>query len=85
MNKRFTLRSAAGVYWLIDLEQEPPGYKKPLTMSKTGMEIIEQMEEGRSNEEIAEVLGNRYNSKPEDILKDIVGFEMQLRDFGYKL
>ena len=83
MNKRFELRCAAGLYWLIDLKQETPGYKKPLPMNKTGAEIFMLAEEGKSNAEIAGILSDRYSSKPEDVLRDIVGFEMQLRDFGY--
>ena len=84
MNKRFRLRKVAGLYWLIDTEQEIGVYKEPLTMNDTGAEIFELMEQGMNNLQIAEILVGRYSSKPEDVLSDIVGFEMHLKDFGYK-
>ena len=83
MNKKFQLRYAAGIYWLIDMEQKIGDYKKPLPMNETGAEIFELMEQGKTNLQIAEILVGRYNSKPEDVLKDIVGFEMHLKSFGY--
>ena len=38
------------------------------------------MQEGKSNLQIAEILVGRYSSKPEDVLSDIVGFELQLKE-----
>ncbi|MBR4341763.1 MAG: PqqD family protein [Lachnospiraceae bacterium] len=84
MSARFQLRKAVGLYWLIDMEQDIGQYKKPLPMNETGAEIYKLMEKGKTNLQIAEILVDRYNSKPEDVLSDIVGFEMQLKEFGYK-
>lgn len=83
MEMRFQLRHAAGIYWLLDMEQETGHYKAPLAMNEMGAEIFSLMQEGKSNLQIAEILVGRYSSKPEDVLSDIVGFELQLRDFGY--
>ena len=83
MNTKFQLRYAAGIYWLLDMEQEIGNYKQPLSMNEVGAEIFELMQEGKSNQQIAEILGDRYSSKPEDVLGDIVGFELQLKEFGY--
>lgn len=83
MGSRFQLRHAAGIYWLIDMEQTIGRYKKPLQMNDTGAEIFEMMQEGKDNIQIAEILVGRYNSKPENVLGDIVGFEMRLKEFGY--
>ena len=83
MNKKFQLRHAAGIYWLLDMEQEIGNYKKPLSMNEVGAEIFELMQEGKDNLHIAEILGDRYSSKPEDVLSDILGFELQLKEFGY--
>lgn len=85
MDKRFVLRHAAGTYWLIDLEQDPAAYKEPMSFIKTGAEVIELLEEGKKTMEIAAIISDRYNSKPEDVLEDIVSFEMQLKDFGYNI
>ena len=84
MNGRFRLRKAAGLNWLLDMDQEIGKYKKPLIFNDTGAEIFELMEQGKNNLQIAEILMDRYNSKPDDVLKDIIGFELQLKDFGYK-
>lgn len=83
MNTKFQLRHAAGIYWLLDMEQEIGNYKKPLPMNEMGAEIFELMQEGNTNKQIAEILADRYSSKPEDVLGDIVGFELQLKEFGY--
>ena len=65
------------------MEQKIGDYKRPLPMNETGAEIFELMEQGKTNLQIAEILVGRYNSKPEDVLRDIVGFEMHLKSFGY--
>ena len=83
MSARFQLRHAAGIYWLLDMEQEIGTYKKPLPMNEAGAEIFKLMQEGKNSLQIAEILVGRYSSKPEDVLSDILGFEIQLRDFGY--
>jgi len=83
MNKRFVLRKAAGYYWLLDLEQDIGSYKKPLVMNVTGAEIFELLEQGKNNLQIAEILVGRYSSKPEDVLRDILSFELRLKEFGY--
>lgn len=83
MNTRFQLRHAAGLYWLLDMEQDAGSYKKPLAMNEMGAEIFKLMQEGKTNLQIAEILMGRYSSKPEDVLSDIVGFELQLKSFGY--
>ena len=84
MGSKFQLRHAAGMYWLLDMDQEIGTYKKPLPMNAAGAEIFRLMQEGKNSLQIAQILVGRYNSKPEDVLKDIVGFEMQLKKFGFK-
>ena len=83
MNTRFQLRHAAGLYWLLDMEQDAGSYKKPLAMNEMGAEIFKLMQDGKTNLQIAEILMGRYSSKPEDIRKDITGFEMHLKNFGF--
>lgn len=82
--RKFQLRHAAGLYWLLDMEQDEKSYKNPLPMNEMGAEIFKLMQEGKNNLQIAEILVGRYSSKPEDVLRDIVGFEMQLKKFGFK-
>ncbi len=84
MSKRFQLRHAAGVYWLLDMEQEIGEYKEPLIMNETGAEIFKLLRDGKNEDEITKILADRYSSKPEDVQRDIAGFEMHLREFGFK-
>ena len=83
MSDRFQLRHAAGIYWLLDMEQEIGEYKEPLMMNETGAEIYRLLNEGKTENQIIEILAGRYSSKPEDIRKDITGFEMHLKNFGF--
>ena len=84
MNSRFKVEKSAGLYWLRDTEQEPGKHKKPLPMDSIGMEIFMLLEQGKDIRRISEFIAGRYCSKPEDVLKDIVGFEKRLQNYGYK-
>ena len=83
MDKRFILRHAAGSYWLIDLKQDSPEYKKPMSFNETGALVFQLLEEGKGSKVIAGIVSSRYSSKPEDALEDILSFELQLQQFGY--
>ena len=66
MNTRFQLRHAAGLYWLLDMEQDAGSYKKPLAMNEMGAEIFKLMQDGKTNLQIAEILG-----LPEEIIETL--------------
>ena len=85
MDKRFILRHAAGTNWLIDLKQDSPEYKKPMSFNETGALVLQLLEEGKSSKQIAGIISSRYSSKPGDALEDILSFELQLRQFGYTI
>ncbi|MBO4782596.1 MAG: PqqD family protein [Lachnospiraceae bacterium] len=85
MDKRFVLRHAAGTYWLIDLKQDPTGYKDPMSFNETGATVLGLLEEGKSAKQIAGTIADRYGSKPDEALEDILSFELQLMEYGYKI
>ncbi|MBR4776537.1 MAG: PqqD family protein [Lachnospiraceae bacterium] len=85
MDKRFVLRHAAGTYWLIDLKQDPAEYKEPMSFNETGATVLRLLEEGKSAKQIAGTITDRYGSKPDEALEDILSFELQLMEYGYKI
>lgn len=85
MDKRFVIRHAAGMYWLIDLKQNPAEYKEPMSFSEAGATVLRLLKEGKSAKQIAGIIHDRYGSKPEEALEDILSFELQLMEYGYKI
>ena len=85
MDKRFVLRHAAGIYWLIDLKQDLSEYKEPKSFNEEGATVLRLLEEGKSAKQIAETITDRYGSKPEEALEDILSFELELMEYGYKI
>ncbi len=80
--KRYQLRYAAGLYWLLDMEQTGEIYKKPVTMNECGAYIWQNYIESASEEEIADMLHMRYDISCEEALEDIREFIQQLHKQG---
>jgi len=80
--KRYQLRYAAGIYWLLDMEQTGEEYKKPVTMNECGAYIWQNYIESASEQEIAGMLHRRYGISSEEALEDIRGFIKQLQEQG---
>ena len=43
---RYQIRHAAGIYWLLDMEQQGYPYEKPLPLNEMGAQIWEMMQKG---------------------------------------
>ncbi len=80
--KRYQLRYAAGLYWLLDMEQTGEIYKKPVTMNECGAYIWQNYIKSVSEEEIADMLHMRYGISYEEALEDIREFIEQLQKQG---
>ena len=85
MDKRFVLRHAAGTNWLIDLKQDLTEYKEPMSINETGATVLRLLEEGKSAKQIAGIISDRYGSKLDETLEDVLSFELQLMEYGYKI
>ena len=85
MDKRFIIRHAAGIYWLIDLKQDLTEYKEPMSINETGATVLRLLEEGKSAKLIAGIISDRYGSKLDETLVDVLSFELQLMEYGYKI
>lgn len=79
---RYQLRYAAGLYWILDMWQEGVPYRKPLAVNEIGADIWRLLEQGKTNEEIAEELSRKYQAEREELEQDIVQFQKQLQQCG---
>ncbi len=83
--KRYQLRLAAGVYWLLDMAQEGRKYKKPLKLNAMGADIVKMMENGKSIELIIEELCEEYQVEQEILRGDVHSFIRQLKEYGVNI
>lgn len=79
---RYQLRKAAGLYWLLDMEQDGKEYRKPVSMNECGAIIWRELEKGCTTEEIGALLSDRYQIDREQAGLDIAEFLQQLKSFG---
>jgi len=85
LKKRYQLRYAAGLYWLLDMEQPGVPYKKPLPLNETGAGIWKKIESGMGMNEIAEDMSRHYDVPFADMRQDIECFFKQLEQCGIVL
>ncbi len=78
IEKKYQLRYAAGIYWLLDMDQEGVPYKKPLPLNETGAAIFRMFQEGMDKDEIAEKMSRQYDVPIEETKQDIQFFFKQL-------
>lgn len=78
----YQLRYAAGLYWLLDMEQSGVPYRRPLAINEVGADIWKLLEQGEEEEEIAEKLSAEYQVSRMTILEDIAQFRQQLEQAG---
>ena len=71
---RFQVRNAAGIYWLIDMEQEGIPYRKPVPINETGAKIWSLKEQGMSQSQIAGELAEIYGISRKDAATDVEAF-----------
>ena len=80
--QRYQLRHAAGMYWLLDMQQPGVPYKKPIAINEMGAQIWKLMQKENEDEAITKILSATYGVSPEVILEDVKGFKKQLKDAG---
>ena len=84
--RRYQLRYAAGLYWLLDMEQSGYFYVSPLPMNECGAQIWNMLESGMSEEAICKRLCEKYEISPKQAHRDVHDFMVQLKtkkvDFG---
>lgn len=81
----YSLRYAAGSYWLIDMSQKGIPYKRPMTLNEVGAKIWDMLTAGYWITDISEKLSVEYDISKAEIEEDINQFINQLRAYGVKI
>ncbi len=80
--ERYQLRKAAGLYWLLDMDQGGAGRQDPVALNDSGAYIWEQFNDLGSEEAVAEKLSAEFGISVEEGLEDIGQFFRQLEKQG---
>lgn len=83
--ERYMLRQAAGLYWLLDMEQDGMRYQSPLPLNEMGASIFQMITQGVEKEQIADIVSRKYQVETKKALQDIIQFEKQLQEQGIEL
>lgn len=78
----YQIRKAAGLYWILKMNQSGQPYEEPIPVNEVGADIFLGMEAGKEPGEIAEELSRKYHGPKEEIEKDVLEFMKQLRERG---
>ncbi len=84
MNTGYQLRRAAGICWLIDMEQGGVPFKKPIPVNEMGADLWELLETGQK-EAAVEKLCKEYRIEREEAARDVEMFLDDLRKHGISL
>lgn len=78
---RYQLRQAAGVYWLIDMEQTGVPFVKPVPVNEMGAGIWKLLN-GVQEDQVAEILCREYGIGREQAVQDVKHFLKDLKKHG---
>ena len=76
---RYQLRHAAGLYWLIDMEQSGGAYISPVPLNDVGAKLWRMFAGGASRSEICRRLCEEYEVSMEQARRDVDDFMEQLQ------
>lgn len=82
---RYQLRKAAGLYWLVDMEQSGADRQDPVMFNESGAYIWKQYERLKSEKAVAEELSREFGVPEREGLADVSQFLQQLRAQGIVL
>lgn len=78
---QYQMRYAAGIYWLLDMNQDGVPYRKPLATNEVGARIWELTQQGYDDEAIVDMLSAEYQAERNMISEDIKQFRLQLQQY----
>lgn len=81
----YTIRYAAGQYWLLDISQAGIPYKKPLILNEVGAQIWNMLVNGHSLDVIVCNLAKEYDVAQAVIEEDITQYINQLKAYGVRI
>ena len=82
---RYQLRKAAGLYWLLDMEQNGSEKQEPIVLNESGAYIWKEYQCLQSETAVAEALSREFGISVQEGLADIRQFFQQLREQGLSL
>lgn len=85
MNARYSVRKAAGNYWLLDMQQDGKNYIEPIALNESGARIWELASQGLDISAIAEHLAKQYGIGAEMVKEDILRFLEGLEAVGVSI
>ena len=62
---RYQLRRAAGVYWLLDMEQDGLSCERPIMLNECGAFLWQRFRDGKTKEAAVQELCAEYEIPPE--------------------
>lgn len=79
----YQVRKAAGLYWILKMDQVGQSYVEPLPVNQVGADIFGLLQEGNTSRKIAKELSLKYGA-PEDVIEeDVLAFLEQLKERGF--
>ena len=85
LKKSYQIRKAAGLYWLLDMEQSGIDRQEPVALNESGAYIWQQYERLGSDAAVAEELSEKFEIPAEEALADVKQFLKQLERQGMVL
>lgn len=85
LKKRYQIRKAAGLYWLLDMEQSGIGRQEQIVLNESGAYIWKLYDRLRSEAAVAEELSGEFDIPVEEALADVRQFLQQLKRQGLVL
>lgn len=81
----YMLRNAAGIYWLVKINQLDSDYCAPMTMNECGAIIWNGLTEGLTIDELSDMLQKQFGIEKEEAFTDIKHFLEKLTNYGIEV
>lgn len=81
-SERYQIRQAAGMYWLLDMEQPGIPYRQPVLLNEMGAAFWKLLAQGQPEDEVASVIASEYGVSREETRQDVEHFLQKLRSQG---
>ncbi len=83
--KRYILRHAAGMDWIIQVNQHEAVYVAPIAVNASGAMMWHLLESGSGVEELAQTLQTQFGIDAAQALRDTEDFCQHLTDSGIQI
>lgn len=80
-DQKYMLRYAAGIYWLVKMNQQEAVYEAPMTMNDCGAMLWKGLMEGLTTKELSVVLQKEYGIDSKEAMTDINQFMEKLSTY----